>query len=112
MDRVLKAQKDIVDFLKLENEFDARNFNATDYNSFITMKGIAGWEYRPFHVYHGKGVDDENLIVDGLIKIASEKDYPVKTGIVEYDHPFSEKTVYKIKVSEIEKIELKDRENN
>lgn len=116
----LTTQEEIRAFIELKGVF-GRGFNATDYNSFITMKDIRGWEHRIFHVYHGEGVDEDKLIDnEDMIKIASEKNLSEKNGVVEYIKPFLDdetvrpyghidrkKSVYKVKVSEIEKIELK-----
>lgn len=112
-DIILTTQKEIREFLELKGEF-GYGFNDTDYKTFVTMKDIRGWEHRIFHVYHGEGVDDNNPIVKGFVKIVSEADYIPEPGIVNYCRPFSDNSghklsIFEIKVSEIEMIELEKR---
>ena len=92
----------------MSNQFDSHVFIATDYNSFITIKDVAGWEHRPFHVYYGDDIKDRDLIINGIIHIASMTKLPEKEGVVRFIKSYSDKAVYKIKVSEIEMIELKE----
>lgn len=105
---ILKTQEEIQDFLELKNRFNVHNFTDTNYNAFITMKDVSGWVHRPFHVYFGDDIKDGDLIINGIIHIASMTKLSEKEGIVEFIKSYSDKAVYKIKVSEIEKIELKE----
>lgn len=82
------------------------------YNSYITMEHFSGWLNRPFHVYHLDDIVDGDKIIDWMIHIASEQNLPVKKGIVEFVKLYDEKTVYRINIKEIEKIELKEIEIN
>ncbi|MCR5659696.1 MAG: hypothetical protein K6G25_10295 [Bacteroidales bacterium] len=103
---ILKTKEEIEDFLLLRNQFDGHVFIATDYNSFITIKDVAGWEHRPFHVYHGADIKDGDLVVEGMIHIASQVNLPEKDNVIKSIEPFMDKFVYKIKVAEISGIEL------
>jgi len=103
---ILKTKEEIEDFLLLRNRFDSHVFIATDYNSFITIKDVARWEHRPFHVYHGADIQDGDMIVEGTIHIASQVNLPEKDNVIKSIEPFMDKFVYKIKVTEISEIEL------
>lgn len=105
---ILKTKEEIEDFLLLSNQFDSQVFIATDYNSFITIKDVAVWEHRPFHVYHGADIQDGDLIVEGMIHIASQVNLPEKDNVIKSIEPYIDKFVYKIKVSEIREIELRE----
>ena len=103
---ILKTKEEIEDFLLLRNRFDSHVFIATDYNSFITIKDVAEWEHRLFHVYHGADIKDGDLIVDGMIHIASHVNLPEKDNVIKSIEPYMDKFVYIIKVAEISEIEL------
>ena len=103
-DIILTTQEEIREFLEWKGKF-SHDFNLTDYNAKITIRGVRGWEKRYFYVCNV--IDNKNYIVDGIIKIVSENDYPVNEGIVEYVSPNNDgRSVYRVKVSEIEEIEL------
>lgn len=78
------------------------------YNSFLTMESFPDWVSRPFHVHHLVDILDGDKIVDGMIHIASLPNLPVKKGVVEFVKQYQEKSIYKIRVVEVEKIELKE----
>lgn len=99
----LKSFEEIRAFL--ENKYDSP---FSEYNSFITMESFPGWVSRHFHVYHLVDIVDGDKIVDGMIHIASLPNLPVKKGIVEFVKQYKEKSIYKIRVVEVEKIELKE----
>ena len=105
---ILKTKEEIEDFLELKNKFNAHDFDATNYNSFITIKDVTGWKHRPFHVYCGDDIKDGDLIINGIIHIASMTKLPEKDGVVKFIKLYSDKAVYKIKVSKIKMIELKE----
>lgn len=109
MDKItLKTQEEITNFLNLKGRFDVHAFNASDYNSFITMKGLAGWEKRLFHVYRVEtGIVDE-MISNGRIEIVSQSGLPELKGVVRLVKPWMDKFVYEIVVSKIDSIELKE----
>lgn len=107
--RIMKPEE-IRDFFNKKGEF-GYGFNDTDYNTFVTMKGDSKWKKMIFRVYHGEEVDDNNPIVKGFVKIVSEADYIPEPGIVNYCRPLPDNSghklsIFEIKVSEIEMIEL------
>ena len=106
--KTLKLQQDIYDFLDLKNDFNVHKFNSSNYNSFITLKGITGWENRPFHVYRVETGIVEDMIIDGKIQIVSEAGLPEKDNLVKAIKPYMDRFVYEIKVSEISKVELRE----
>lgn len=109
---ILKTKEEIEDFLLLRNRFDSHVFIATDYNSFITIKDVAEWEHRLFHVYCVEVGIVEDMIFNDRIQIASLVGLPEKDNIVKIIKPFSDKTIYEITVSEISEVELLEIKNN
>lgn len=109
MEKILRTQEEITNFLNLKGRFEVHAFNASDYNSFITMKGLAGWEVRPFHVFRVEtGIIDE-MISNGRIEIVSQSGLPELKGVVRAIKPWMDKYVYEIVVSKIDLIELKEK---
>lgn len=104
----LTTRKDIYDFLEQKNRFDAHKFISTDYNSFITMKGIVGWENRPFHMYRVETGVVEDTVVDGKIQIVSVVGLPEKDNLIKAIKPYSDRFVYEIKVSQISEVGLRE----
>lgn len=107
--RIMKPEE-IRDFFNKKGEF-GYGFNDTDYNTFVTMKGIKNWGFRVFRVYHGEGVDEKDPIVNEFVKIVSESDCIPVPGIVNYCRPLPDNSghkfsIFEIKVSEIEMIEF------
>ena len=79
---ILKTKEEIEDFLLLRNRFDGHIFIATDYNSFITIKDVAEWEHRLFHVYCVEVGIVEDMIFNDRIQIASRVGLPEKDNIL------------------------------
>ena len=84
------------------------------YNSFITMEHFGLWSSRIFRVYRcdDKELQNTGKVVNDMIYIVAEKDLPTKEGICDFIKPYEGRGVYKIKVMEVDKIELKEREDN
>lgn len=111
-DIILTTQKEIREFLELKGKFEY-GFIETDYNAKITLKGVKGWEERLFRVYENAEENVARKIVCGKVKIVHYEDYIVKEGVVERVKSIMYRGkiefVYKVKVSEIEKIKLEKR---
>lgn len=84
------------------------------YNSFITMGHFGIWNSRLFYVYRydDKELQNTGKVVNDMIYIVAEKDLPTKEGICDFIKPYKGQGVYIIKVMEVDKIELKEREDN
>lgn len=114
----LKTWEEIHAFLVHDSFVDGER--VCGYNAKITIRDFSEWMAKVFHVCRLDGVDEDKLIDnEDMIKIASEKNLPEKNGVVEYVKPFlddetvrpyghidREKSVYKVKVSEIAEIKL------
>ena len=115
---ILTTQEEIREFLLHDRLMNGEKVFRC--NAYITISGSYTWTYRPFHVYNGKDVDYSNLIdEEDMIKIVSVKNLQGKDGAVKYIKPYlddendrphghidREKSVYKVKVSEIKEIKL------
>ena len=62
--------------------------------------------------YDDKELQNTGKVVNDIIYIVAEKDLPTKEGICDFIKPYKGKGVYKIKVMEVVKIELKKRVDN
>lgn len=83
------------------------------YNSFITMEHFGLWNSRLFYVYRSndKELQNSGKVVNDMIYIVAEKDLPTKEGFCDFIKQYNGKGIYKIKVMEVDKIELKERED-
>lgn len=73
---IIKTSKKIEDFFLLRNRFNGHCFTDTNYTAYSTMKGIPRQGNRPSHVYHGADIKNGDLIVKGMIHIASQMGLP------------------------------------